>query len=80
MTHPKPNSDTRRVILNFSWPKGASVNDGIEKNAYLGSEVKLTFPTIDHLTSELVKLSKGAHILKFYVSRAFWHIPIDPYD
>ena len=56
------------VILDLSWPKNTSVNDGVEKNAYLGSEFKLTFPTIDHLTSELVKLGKGAHIFKVDIS------------
>ena len=35
MTRAKPNSDRRRVIIDLSWPLGASVNAGIDKNAYL---------------------------------------------
>ena len=31
MTRPKPDSETRRVIVDLSWPKGTSVNDGVEK-------------------------------------------------
>ena len=31
MTRHKPNSDSRRVILDLSWPKGESVNAGMEK-------------------------------------------------
>ena len=44
MTRHKPNSDTRRVILDLSWPRGESVNAGVEKDGYLGSDFKLTFP------------------------------------
>ena len=80
MTRPKPNSHNRRVIIDLSWPKGASVNDGIEKNAYMGSEFKLTFPTIDNLTDELKKLGKGTHIYKVDVSQAFQHLNVDPFD
>ena len=31
MTRHKPNSDNRRVILDLSWPRGESVNAGVEK-------------------------------------------------
>ena len=80
MTKPKPKSHNRRVIIDLSWPKGASVNDGIEKNAYMGSEFKLTFPTIDNLTDELKKLGKGTHIYKVDVSQAFQHLNVDQFD
>ena len=36
MTRPKQSSDTRRVILDISWPKGESVNTGVEKMAIWG--------------------------------------------
>ena len=29
MSRPKPNSDSRRVIVDLSWPKGESANDGL---------------------------------------------------
>ena len=80
MSRPKPNSDVRRVIVDLSWPKGASVNDGVDKPSYMGSEFSLTFPSIDHLTSELAKLGPGAHIYKIDVSRAFRHLKMDPFD
>ena len=31
MTRDKPNSENRRVILDLSWPRGESVNAGVEK-------------------------------------------------
>ena len=32
MTKEKPNASHRRVIIELSWPKGASVNSGVDKN------------------------------------------------
>ena len=80
MTRHKPNSDTRQVILDLSWPRGESVNAGVEKDGYMGADFKLKFPTIDDLTQELVKIGKGAHIFKVDVSRAFRHLNVDPMD
>ena len=80
MTREKPNAPNRRVIIDLSWPKNASVNAGVDKNSYLGSEFSLTFPTIDYITRELVKIGPGCHIYKIDVSRAFRHLKIDPGD
>ena len=43
MTRNKPNYDRRRVIIDLSWPLGASVNAGIGKDTYLGSPFALIF-------------------------------------
>ena len=56
------------------------MNAGVEKDAYLGADFKLTFPSIDDLTKELTKIGKGAHIFKVDVSRAFRHLNVDPRD
>ena len=80
MTRHKPDSKNRHVIVDLSWPHGFSVNDGVDKNSYLGTEFKLTFPTIDHLTNQLAKIEKGAHIYKIDVKRAFRHLKIYPRD
>ena len=80
MSRPKPSSESRRVIVDLSWPKGESVNDGVDKHGYMGVDFAPTFPTIDHLTSELTKLGPGSHIYKIDVSRAFRHLKIDPLD
>ena len=40
MTREKPNAVHRRVIIDLSWPKGASVNAGIDKNSYLGTDFR----------------------------------------
>ena len=80
MTRNKPNSDRRRVIIDLSWSHGASVNSGIDKDTYLDSAFTLTFPTVDHITSELKRLGRGALLYKIDVSRAFCHVRINPGD
>ena len=80
MTREKPNSDTRRVILDLSWPKGNSVNSGIDKNSYLGSKFALNFPTVDNIADELKRIGPGSHIFKIDISHAFRHIKLDPAD
>ena len=80
MTRHKPNSECRRVIIDLSWPLGASVNAGIDKQTYLGSEFELTFPSVDDITNELKRLGRGARLYKVDVSRAFRHVKVDPGD
>ena len=65
MMREKPNAPNRHVIINLSWPKDASVNAGVDKNLYLGSEFSLTFRTIDD-TTQLVKHGKRAHLYNLY--------------
>ena len=80
MTRAKPNSDRRRIIIDLSWPIGASVNAGIDKTSYLGGVFSLTFPTVDDITSQLKRLGRGALLYKIDISRAFRHVKVDPGD
>ena len=80
MTRNKPNSDRRRVIIDLSWPLGASVNSGIDKNTYLDTLFSLTFPTVDDIIAELKRIGRGALLYKIDVSRAFRHVKVDPGD
>ena len=54
MTREKPNVSNCRVIIDLSWPNSSSVNSGMDKNSYIGTEFALTFPTIDDITRELM--------------------------
>ena len=76
----KPDSNNRRVIIDLSWPLGQSVNSGIDKTTYLGTDFNLVLPTVDHITDRLKLLGRGAHIYKIDISRAFRHIKVDPLD
>lgn len=77
---PKKGSEERRIVIDLSWPKGFSVNDGIAKNEYLGEEVNLKFPTVDALI-QLIKI-KGRNSLMFKkdLRRAYRQLPVDPGD
>ena len=47
---------------------------------YLGTPFLLTLPTIDDITSKIIKLGKGSLLYKIDVSRAFRHVKMDPKD
>ena len=39
------NPTARRIVVDLSFPKGKSVNDGIPRDMYLGEETHLTYPS-----------------------------------
>ena len=80
MTRDKSSSDNRRVIIDLSWPKGQSVNSGVDSDRYLDVDFVLTYPSIDNITDEVLKLGKGCQIFKVDINRAFHQVPIDPGD
>ena len=80
MTRDKSSSVNRRVIIDLSWPFGHSVNSGVGSDCYLGTEFVLTYPSIDNITSEVLKLGKGCKIFKIDISRVFCHVQIDDLD
>ena len=80
MTRDKSSSDKRRVIIDLSWPKDQSVNSGIDSDRYLNVDFVLTYPSINNITDEVLKLGRGCQIFKVNISRAFRHVPIDPGD
>ena len=80
LTREKPNSSNRRVILDLSFPPGHSVNDGVDKDKYLGSYFELKYPSVDDIVHSLRQLGPNALLYKIDISRAFRHIRIDPGD
>ena len=44
------------------------------------TDVALSLPSIDHITSHVKALGPGAQIYKIDISRAFRHVKIDPGD
>ena len=41
------------TIMDLSWPKGASVNNGVAKDIYLGTHYDLKFPSVDLIMNSL---------------------------
>ena len=68
----------RRVIVDCSWPIGASLNDGIDKFVYQGEKIQLTYPTIDNLARKVFELNMhGSNPIYFFkedMDRAFRQI------
>ena len=80
MTREKSNSVNRSVIIDLSWPIGESVNAGVTPEKYLGIDFILSYPSVDNIVNEVLKLGKGCEISKVDISRAFRHVSIDPGD
>ena len=79
-TRPKKDSEERRIIIDLSFPPGSSVNDGIQKDNYLGFTAKLTFPKTDQLAERIFQLGKRAHMYKVDLHRYFRQLDLDPGD
>ena len=80
MTRDKSDSNSRRTIMDLSFPKGLSVNDGVLNNMYLGTKFSMHYPSVDSIIRTLNEIGPSAHIFKVDISRAFRHIRIDPGD
>ena len=80
MTRDKPDSKWRRAIVDLSWPVGASVNAGVQKDTYLNSKFALTYPSVDHIVQRILQLGPGSLIYKIDISRAFRQLKVDPGD
>ena len=80
MTRAKSDSESRRTIMDLSFPKGLSINDGVLKDTYLGTNFQMHYPSIDSIIRKLNELGPSAEIFKVDISRAFRHIRIDPGD
>ena len=62
MTREKAGLDTRRTIIDLSWPKGLTVNDGVSSSAYLNTDFELKYPSIDLMVN---RLNAWVLLLKF---------------
>ena len=76
----KKESQKRRLILDLSFPENNSINEGIEKDWYLGEYDKLELPSVDQLVEKIMYLGKGCKVFKVDLSRAYRQIYLDPKD
>ena len=80
-TRDKKDSSKKRIIVDMSFPKGNSVNDGIKKkDEYLNEKINLKYPTVDNLV-EIVKCKgKGCLLFKHDLRHFYRQIPFYPKD
>ena len=79
MTRPK-DLNKRRVILDLSYPQGASVNDYVHKDRFDGCDFTLRFPSMDDIVEEIRKCGTDVSLAKTDVARAFCNLRVDPAD
>ncbi|XP_048586681.1 uncharacterized protein LOC116621133 isoform X1 [Nematostella vectensis] len=79
-TVPKRDSEERRVIVDLSWPKGGSVNDGIPCDSFLGDPFVTCYPTIDDIVEAIVQFGPGCFLYKRDLRQAYRQFPVDPGD
>ena len=80
MTRPKKDSLRRRVILNLSWPAGASINEGIDSDRYVDGPASISLPTVAYMESRLLQLGRGAFLYKTDLARGYRQLRVDPLD
>lgn len=80
-TVPKKDCEERRVILDLSFPRNmGSVNDGIDKDYYLGEKIKLSYPSVDSLVEIIKKFGRGCLLFKRDLRKFYRQIPLCPGD
>ena len=76
-----PKEETkRRVIVDFSFPPGSSINDGIPHSTYLDSAIEFSLPSVQSMVGRLNELGKGCLLYKRDLKGAFRQFSIDPGD
>ena len=79
MSVPKEDA-RRRVIVDFSFPPGRAINDGISKLTYLEFEVEFCLPSVQSMVSRLNDLGIGCLLYKRDLKGAFRQFSTDPGD
>ena len=80
MTVEKKDSDSRRVIIDLSFPEGEGVNSGVPKNFFQGSSRQYSLPTINDLATLVTLAGQGSYIWKADLERAYRQLRSDPLD
>ena len=79
MTVPKEIAK-RRVIVDFSFPPGKAINDGIPRTTYLEFETNFSLPSVSSMVDRLNSLGAGCLMYKKDLKGAFRQFNIDPGD
>ena len=61
----------RRIIVDFSFPAGRSINEGIPKATYLDHKVEFSLPSVQSMVSRINFLGKGCLLYKRDLKHAF---------
>ena len=70
-TRGKKKPGKKTVIVDCSWPEGASINDGIQCGNYMEQNITLWYPTVDDLCKWAKQLGLGCYGYRKDMARAF---------
>ena len=79
MSHPK-DGDSRRVIMDLSFPQGNALNDHLTKEIFDGTRFVLKLPSIEDIVKDIISTREDPVMFKVDVARAFRNLPVDPVD
>ena len=54
LTRLKPDADSRRVIVDLSWPQEASVNSNVATDTYCNLPFQLKYPSVDDIVNRII--------------------------
>ena len=77
-TRDKKDSLEKRIIVDVSFPKGNSINDGIKKDQYLDKKINLKYPTVDNLVEIVRWKGHGCMLFKRDFRKFYRQIPVCP--
>ena len=66
--------------MDFSFPPGKAINDGIPRATYLEFEAEFSLPTVMSMVSRLNDLGRGCLLFKRDLKGAFRQFNTDPGD
>ena len=78
MTRDKSTPGERRVIVDMSHPRGASVNSGIPRREYMGVPHTYSLPAVSSVGDEIRLAGSGTFLWSVDVSRAYRQLRTDP--
>ena len=64
-------------MIDLSSPKNLSINDGIATELYMSS---LCYTSVDHLSSVILSVGKGALLVKVDIKETYRMVPVNPDD
>ena len=78
MMRPKSTPRKWQIIVDLSFPLGASVNAGIPRREYLGVPHWYRLLSVAELVARLIGKGHGAYIWSTDVSQAYCQLRADP--